>query len=153
MTKSFLLTISLIIVLSTSKRFSKHIGHLSLSNARENRKKNERNSTNMINMVDRLQNEIQEKVDDAITEIFDNIENSVTNAKNSIEDTQKVISEKVDDEINDKSSFSIDLMGNLTDILEDLSVADADREDFLEAVEETKEKEKKLKKKNKKNKK
>ena len=94
MKKSFLLTLSFLIVLSISKRFSKHIGHISLSNARENRKKNERNSTNMINMVDRLQNEIQEKVDDAITQIFDNIESTVTDAKNTIEDTQKIVSEK-----------------------------------------------------------
>ena len=153
MNKSFFLIFSYLIILTTSNKFPKHIGHLSLSNTRERRKNNERKSSDMINMVDRLQKEIKEKVDDAITKIFDDIEESVTNAKNTIQDTNKVVSDKVEDEITDKSSFSIDLMNNLTDTLEDLSVADADREDYLEAVEEAKENAKKLEKENKKNKK
>ncbi len=153
MNKSFFLILSYLIVLTISNKFSKHVGHISLSNSREKRKNNERKSSDMINMVDRLQKEIKEKVDDAITQIFDNLEETVTDAKNTIQDTNNVVSDKVDDEISEKSGFSIDLMKNLTETLEDLSVADADREDFLEAVEEAKEKEKKLKKKNKKNKK
>ena len=150
MNKSFFLIFSYLIILTTSNKFPKHIGHLSLSNTRERRKNNERNSTNMINMVDRLQKEIKEKVDDAIVKIFDNLEETITNAKNDIQDTNTVFSEKVNDELYDKSGYSIDLMSNLTDTLEDLSVADADREDYLEAVQDAEENAKKLEKENKK---
>ena len=147
MNKSFFLIFSYLIILTTSNKFPKHIGHLSLSNTRERRKNNERNSTNMINMVDRLQKEIKEKVDDAIVKIFDNLEETITNAKNDIQDTNTVFSEKVNDELYDKSGYSIDLMSNLTDTLEDLSVADADREDYLEAVQDAEENAKNYKKK------
>ena len=70
MKKSIFLFLSFLIVLSLSKKFSKHVGHISLSNIRENRKNNERNSTDLMDMVNRLGNEIEENVQDAVKEIY-----------------------------------------------------------------------------------